>query len=153
MLRRASEMTFRAHAWPLKLRRLFLAAAQLLVACVLVLALPKVAKAEEAAPPTQQKAVGMCGTSAQSIAAPPPIYPTSDAAARPCAPPAQELHRGAPVLPTDVPATVDLDGEKSAVLPSALTFPKRVTMPGPRGASLARPGEEHRGSAERPPRR
>lgn len=142
----------RAHAWPSTLRRLFSAVVQLLVACVLLLAAPRVAQAEEAAPAPSQKAVGMCGAAGQSITAPPPIYPTGDAVAAPCAPPVQEIRGGVPLLPTDSPVVPELDAEKAAVLPSGLAFPKRVTTPGPRTASLAHPGQEHRGSEERPPR-
>jgi hypothetical protein len=101
--------------------------------------------------PGNSRAVGMCGTSAQSIAAPPPIYPSTDAAAKPCAPPSEEFRVGVPLLPTDGPATVDLTPEKSAVLPSTVLYPQRLTLATPPSRLLDCPGEEHRARALRPP--
>jgi hypothetical protein len=152
MLCRASQMTPRAPGWTTKLRRLFWAAVQCLVVhSLLGLASPAVAHADEA-PPPDQKAVGMCGTSAQSIAAPPPIYPGSDAVAAPCAPPTEQIQDGVPVLPTDRPAVTKVELEKSAVLPTLIPFPPRTASTSPASAGLRSPGEEHRARSKRPPR-
>jgi hypothetical protein len=101
--------------------------------------------------PGGSRAVGMCGLAAQSIAAPPPIYPSTDATAKPCTPPSDEFRVGVPLLPTDAPATVDLNPEKSAVLPSTALFPRRLTLAAAPSRLLDCPGEEHRARALRPP--
>jgi len=138
-----------AHALRKALRRLFLAALQV----ALVLAWPSSALAEDGQEqPAGEQKVGMCASSAQSIAAPPPIYPSEEAVARPCSPPGEELHHGVPLLPQDAPASVELNAEKSAVLPAAIPFPRRVTQLVPRARALAQPGEEHRARSKRPPR-
>lgn len=160
MLPAAFPMFFRGLAQQKALWRLLLAAVQ--VACVLVWASP--AQAEDLAPeaatsgpsghnaaPGSSRAVGMCGTAAQSIAAPPPIYPSTEATAKPCAPPSDEFRVGVPLLPTDAPATVDLTPEKSAVLPSTALFPQRMTLATGPSHLLDCPGEEHRARALRPP--
>jgi|GEM_PF-2512222 len=153
MLRRASQMTPRAPGWTTKLRRLLWAAVQcVIVHGVIGLASPTVALADEGSPPPDQRAVGMCGTSAQSIAAPPPIYPGSDAVAAPCAPPTEELKHGVPGLPTDRPAVTKVELEKSAVLQALIPFPPRTASTNPVSAGLPSPGEEHRARSKRPPR-
>lgn len=175
MLPAAFPMFFRSLAQQKALWRLLLAAVQ--VACVLVWA--STAKAEDFSPeaasapasgsvagghavgtsgpsgnggaPGGSRAVGMCGTAGQSIAAPPPIYPSTDATAKPCAPPADEFRVGVPLLPTDAPATVDLTPDKSAVLPSTALIPQRLTLAAGPSRLLDCPGEEHRARALRPP--
>lgn len=176
MLPAAFPMFFRGLAQQKALWRLLLAAVQ--VACVLVWA--STAKAEDLAPdaggsgtasgsvaagravgtngpsenssaPGSSRAVGMCGTAAQSIAAPPPIYPSTDATAKPCAPPSDEFRVGVPLLPTDAPATADLTPDKSAVLPSTALLPQRLTLATGPTRLLDCPGEEHRARALRPP--
>lgn len=129
------------------LRRLVLAALSL---CVL--GWTAGARAEEDGNSPGQKVAGMCGTAAQSIKAPPPIYPSEEAVAKPCAPPTEELRRGVPVLPTDGPATAQVEAQKSAVLPLVIPLPRRQATTEPWTTALATPGEEHRLRAKRPPR-
>lgn len=125
--------------------RLLLAAVQL----AFVLAWTSTAAAEEE--PSRGRGVGMCGTLAQSVNAPPPIYPGSEAQANPCTPPGEEFHVGVPLLPPDAPAALDLKAEKSAVLPPSLFLPKRLALPSGRSHDADCPGEEHRARALRPP--
>lgn len=148
MLAGASEMMSSTKARSAMLRRLLLAALQ----AVLVLLWAEGALAEEAPPAPNQK-VGMCGLSAQSIAAPPPIYPSDEAVAKSCSPPSEEIRRGLPAVPNDPTGTAELQAEKSAVLSPVVRFPKRVTSPGSRTPALATPGEDHRARFARPPRR